>query len=175
MSVRKSAAAAVMALAIAGGVAAETTPASANTSQGYISAGTGAVTTDWAGEGNLSTSSHAHSNATALWQAVLWADGNLTRTSQIDCRFGSATRDATRAWQRAHSLARDGIVGNKTFSKADNKLKLDSLSSPSTYVVHYDGSQHDVWFKVVNYRYQIRVKASVGYKTAYYNSASACG
>ncbi|WP_234533786.1 peptidoglycan-binding domain-containing protein [Streptomyces shenzhenensis] len=176
MSVGKRAAAVVLATALAGGVAAATTPASASTSQGYITAGSGAITSDWSDEGNLSTTSHAHSNATALWQAVLYADGYLT-ASGIDCKFGPSTKAATKKFQsHFHAGTADGIAGKKTFSNADNRLVHDYVSG-GYEVAHYKGIKRKVWFKinVANRRYQVRKSTSIGYKDASYTKATACG
>ncbi|MEV5847992.1 peptidoglycan-binding protein [Streptomyces sp. NPDC048179] len=176
MSVRKRTAAVVLATALAGGVAASTAPASASASQGYITMATGAVTSDWGDEGNLSTSSHAHSSATGLWQAVLYADGYLS-ASGIDCRFGSGTKAATKKFQsHFHSGTADGIAGKKTFSNADNRLHIDYVSG-NYEVVYYQGIKRKVWFKINlnNHRYQVRKSTSIGYKDASYTKATACG
>ena len=53
MSVRKRTAAVVLATALAGGTAAGTAPASASTSQGYVTMGSGPITGDWGDEGTL--------------------------------------------------------------------------------------------------------------------------
>jgi hypothetical protein len=178
MSVRKRAAAIVVAAAIAGGVAAGTAPASASASQGYITADfTGPLKSDWSDEGNLSTASHAHSNATALWQAVLYADGYLS-ASGIDCKFGPNTKKATKKFQ-AHFLGQsqaDGIAGKKTFSNADNRLHFD-YSTSHYDVVYYKGIARKVWFRIDlnNGRYQVRKSTSIGYKDASYTKANACG
>jgi peptidoglycan hydrolase-like protein with peptidoglycan-binding domain len=178
MSVRRRSAAAVIAAAIVGGVAVGTAPASASSGEGYISANlTGAVTNDWSDEGTLSKSSHAHSNATALWQAVLYADGYLS-ASGIDCKFGNTTYAATKKFQKHFmgSGSADGIVGKKSFSNADNRLVHDYYTS-NTEVVYYKGIKRKVWFVISEdgAKYSVRKSTSVGYKVAYYNKATACG
>ncbi|MFD1663548.1 peptidoglycan-binding protein [Streptomyces caeni] len=85
--------------------------------------GAGDFSNDWGDEGILSTSTHTYSNATCLWQKILWADGFLGSRSDVDGIFGSATRDATRAWQRYHGLSDDGVVGKATFGVADGGLR----------------------------------------------------
>lgn len=175
MSVRKRTAAVVLATALAGGMAAGTAPASASTSQGYVTMGSGPITGDWGDEGTLSTSSHAHSSATALWQAVLFADGFLN-ARDIDCRFGAGTKTATKMFQDYYHLAVDGIAGKKSFSSADNRLVHDYYSGHYE-VAYYKGIARKVWFKINlnNGRYQVRKSTSIGYKDASYTKAAACG
>lgn len=101
-------------------------PASASNSYNgaaYIQGG-GAFGDDWGDEGILSTRTNAKSNATCLWQKILWADGKLA-WAQIDGVFGPTTYAATKAWQDTFGLPVDGIVGKKTFAKA-GKWLLDS-------------------------------------------------
>ncbi|MEU6535350.1 peptidoglycan-binding domain-containing protein [Streptomyces sp. NPDC047000] len=173
MTVRKRTVIGAVALVVSGGLA--VTPlASATASQGYIG-GAGSPTNDWAREGVLSTGSHAHSNATALWQAVLWADGvhesNGTPFdyADIDCRFGPNTKAATKNWQKMNQLTQDGAVGPHTFGTADGQLRKDGGN-----VVKYIGRAHSVWLMRVSGKYQIRVKKSAGYRVAYYNKATVC-
>lgn len=111
-------------------------PASASVAQGGIY-GSGVVTDDWGDEGPLSTTQNSHNNVVALWQAVLAADGYLPESAR-DCIFGAQTRDATIAWQRAHDLTADGIVGSATFGKADNYLYWAGSE------IRYDGSAFDL-------------------------------
>ncbi|MFR9723234.1 peptidoglycan-binding domain-containing protein [Streptomyces sp. MS19] len=121
MSLRTKAAAAAVALALGGSVAVSATPASANASGGVVH-GTGVAWDDWNDEGPISQSSYAHSNVAAMWQAILWADGQLSSTAAIDCRFGPATAAATRTWQADHGTASDGIVGSDTLARASGQL-----------------------------------------------------
>ncbi|WP_089099051.1 peptidoglycan-binding domain-containing protein [Streptomyces hyaluromycini] len=173
MTVRKRTVIGAVALVISSGLAVAP-PASASVSQGYIG-GTGSLSDDWGDEGLLSTSSHAHSNATALWQAVLWADGARESNgtyfdySDIDCRFGANTKATTKYWQKVHDLPQDGVVGPRAFGRADNQLWHDGGN-----VVKYFGHVHSVWLKRVNGQYEIRVKVSAGYRVAYYNKATVC-
>src|SRR5690606_29273737 len=72
--------------------------ASANVNDGYVS-GSGAFGDDWDDEGTLGQGYPAtYSNATCLWQKVLYADGYLS-TAQVDGVFGSTTWAATYNWQ----------------------------------------------------------------------------
>lgn len=174
MSLRRKAATVAVIAALGGGIALGTTPASADAGSGYVS-GQGSINDDWGDEGLLSTTSHAHSNATALWQAVLWADGNLAY-SGVDCRFGSGTKTATQKWQAARGLDDDGIVGKNTFGKNDNKLSFSHYEG--NFEIHkYDGTQHDFWIKRTKGggAHYIQVSTEVGFKAASYTSASACG
>ncbi|MEU7039391.1 hypothetical protein ABZ958_37990 [Streptomyces sp. NPDC046237] len=74
----------------------------------------------------LGRSKHASSNATCLWQRILWADGELTSTSDIYGVFGDRTHSATVAWQKDENnrssgyagLLTDGGVGPQSFGWA---------------------------------------------------------
>ncbi|MFI6347367.1 peptidoglycan-binding protein [Streptomyces sp. NPDC050560] len=123
--------AAVLAAAVLGVLG--TAPAHASVAQGGVY-GTGVVTDDWGDEGPLSTTQNSHNNVVALWQTVLWADGLLPDSGR-DCEFGPQTADATKAWQRAHGLTADGVVGPATFGKADDSLSLAGDE------IRYTGSQ----------------------------------
>ena len=48
-------------------------------------------------------------DAVSIWQVICGA--------KVDGDFGKLTEDATKAWQRSHSLYDDGIVGAKTWAK----------------------------------------------------------
>lgn len=56
-----------------------------------------------------------------VWQAILAAEGFLT-PAQIDGQFGPITANATRSWQTRYNIGVDGLVGNQTWSAADNRL-----------------------------------------------------
>ncbi|MER6084978.1 peptidoglycan-binding domain-containing protein [Streptomyces sp. NPDC001833] len=116
-----------------GGLAVSTTPASAGTGSGYVS-GSGDWSDDWYDEGPISTSSYAHSNAAAMWQAILWADGYLTSTSKIDCVFGSGTRTATVNWQHDYGIGADGIVGSDTLTTAGTHGELEGPIDSTGYL-----------------------------------------
>ncbi|MFF4759798.1 peptidoglycan-binding protein [Streptomyces sp. NPDC001292] len=105
-------------------LAVSTTPAAASgtfSGRAYVY-GAGIFSDDWGDEGVLSTSTHTYSNATCLWQKILWADGYLPYLSDVDGIFGSKTKSATQAWQRFHQLNDDGVVGKATFSMANGAL-----------------------------------------------------
>lgn len=133
MNLRMKCAALAATLLAFGGVAVSTTPASADTSSGYIS-GSGDWTDDWFDEGPISTSSNSHSNAAAMWQAILWADGYLSSTSQIDCAFGSGTASATVKWQHDHHVGADAIVGPNTLTEAGSHGALEGPADDSGYL-----------------------------------------
>jgi hypothetical protein len=65
---------------------------------------------------------NTYSNATCLWQKILWADGALDSASDIDGIFGSDTETATRLWQHIEGLPVDGVVGPATFGKTGEHL-----------------------------------------------------
>lgn len=182
MSVRKRVALAATGLLLGGGLlagplasASVAAPASSIAAQSYIDGSGSKVTDDWGDEGQLSTTSHSHSNATGLWQVILWADGakesNGTKFdySDIDCKFSPNTKAATKSWQAGEGLTKDGIVGTKTFGRAD-----DYLDNQGNGVVTYHGWDHDVWLKRVGGKYEVRIHAAKGYKVAYYNTITAC-
>lgn len=126
----------------------------------------------------LSTTQHANSGATGVWQAILYNDGFLSQTD-IDCKFGPATAEATRKWQAKYLGASqaDGVVGPKTFGKASSWLS-EYLSAGEYTGMKYDGE--------INWIYQItfdRNKATGRYffykapgerVEAYYNSMGGC-
>src|SRR3954469_20505927 len=51
-----------------------------------------------------------------VWQTFLRNKGFYG--GPLDGSFGQSTFDATRAFQRAHQLMDDGVVGNHTFASA---------------------------------------------------------
>ncbi|MDX3098989.1 peptidoglycan-binding protein [Streptomyces sp. ME19-03-3] len=79
--------------------------------------GDGAWSDDWGNEGVVDTNTNRTSNATCLWQMVLWADGYLS-SSGDDGDFGSQTKTATANWQSAHGLTADGSAGKASWSRA---------------------------------------------------------
>ncbi|MFD7684845.1 peptidoglycan-binding protein [Streptomyces sp. NPDC059781] len=116
------------------------TSASANINDGYVS-GSGAFADDWDDEGTLAQGyPGTYSNATCLWQKVLYADGYLS-TSEVDGVFGSTTHAATYTWQYDRGLEADGIVGKKTFTRAGNRLRDQTGDGK---VDTYAGSRYDI-------------------------------
>ncbi|MDX3712294.1 peptidoglycan-binding domain-containing protein [Streptomyces europaeiscabiei] len=124
-----------------------TTPAAASGTYSGLAYVYGAdtYTDDWGNEGVLSTSTNTNSNATCLWQKILWADGFLSSASDIDGRFGSDTKAATEDLQRYFALGVDGSVGQETFGHMDKWLYFVSGSTAdgSTANLRYDGIAHD--------------------------------
>ncbi|MPY38978.1 peptidoglycan-binding protein [Streptomyces phyllanthi] len=114
--------------------------------------GTGSHTDDWNDEGILQRSTHASSNATCLWQAILYADGKLTSPSEIDGVFGTKTYNATRAWQQTETsewgadLEVDGSVGEETFTWAGRYVSYlsGSTAAGQTLNLRYVGVFGDV-------------------------------
>ncbi|MEU8616357.1 peptidoglycan-binding protein [Streptomyces sp. NPDC048623] len=100
---------------------------------------------DWGDEGVLSVSQHAASNATCLWQKILWADSYINDT-EVDGYFGSTTQYFTGRWQGdRHLVPADGAVGKDTFSRADANIKWVSggLADGQKLELVYDGVWHD--------------------------------
>lgn len=130
-------------------LAAIASPASATAAEGYVT-GYGAVwTDDWSNEGTLSSGSYATSNATCLWQKILWAEGATERDgtaydySDIDGSFGPNTTYATQRLQARWGLDDDGRAGPLTLGTADNKLRYSSGSTSGTLFLTYDGVAND--------------------------------
>lgn len=76
----------------------------------------------------------SNTDIVVLWQSILAAEDFLD-LGDIDGQFGPATRTATIAWQKRYGLTADGMVGNGTWSRADDRLVW--LSSAN---VVYSGS-----------------------------------
>ncbi|MZD05793.1 hypothetical protein GTW43_11950 [Streptomyces sp. SID5785] len=120
---------AVVTAAVAGALAIAAAPASASISSGSVSGG-GDFTNDWGDEGTISASSHANSNATCLWQQILWAEGakksngKAYTAADVDGRFGANTTAATKNLQSRWHLGVDGKAGNQTWGYADSKLRF---------------------------------------------------
>lgn len=78
------------------------------------------------------------------WQRFL-ADAQLLQ-GEIDGRFGASTDGATRAFQRAHQLKDDGVVGSKTLGMA-MQLGLDLAPEDPPLPVPVDGvvTLNDAW------------------------------
>ncbi|WP_202121288.1 peptidoglycan-binding domain-containing protein [Streptomyces sp. BA2] len=140
----------------------------------HVVDGKGAAYNDWGDEGELSRHSHANSNATRLWQSVLYADGAKWKDSNgkrhtfkkwdIDGSFGRKTESATKWWQQREDVEDvDGIVGKETFGVAD-----DFLNGPAGGGhVTYSGYKHDVGFKRLSGTYYVKIDGK--WKKAAYN------
>ncbi|WP_151476922.1 peptidoglycan-binding domain-containing protein [Streptomyces albicerus] len=140
---------AVAAAVATAALAVSASPASATSAQGYFT-GYGAWTDDWSNEGTLSTGSYANSNATCLWQEILWAEGATESNgtaydeADIDGIFGPNTEYASKKLQTRWGLDNDGRVGPLTLGTADNKLRYISGSTEAgTLYLRYDGAAHD--------------------------------
>lgn len=123
-----------------------TSPASANTNDGYVS-GAGDLYDDWNDEGTVSVNSHTYSNATCLWQNILYAEGYGDH-DDVDGVFGSVTKSRTEDLQQRWNLIDDGIAGEKTWTKAGTKLTAGELINESTnkkYRMVYSGSRHSFY------------------------------
>ena len=130
----------------------------------HVVDGSGAAYNDWGDEGTLSVNSHSKSNATRLWQSVLYADGAKWKDSSgtlhtftawdIDGVFGWKTRSATKYWQAQEDLEDvDGIVGKETFGQADGFLDGPAGDGGVTYA----GLAHEVDFKRLDGDYYVRI------------------
>lgn len=130
----------------------------------HVVDGSGAAYNDWGDEGTLSVKKHSKSNATRLWQSVLYADGakwedaggnlHTFAASDIDGAFGPKTRSATEYWQAAEELEDvDGIVGKETFGQADSFL--DGPNNDGT--VTYAGLVNKVNFLRLDGRYHVKI------------------
>ncbi|MER7172887.1 peptidoglycan-binding domain-containing protein [Streptomyces mesophilus] len=125
----------VIGMLAAGALAVSTAPASANADDGYVR-GYDAAKGDWGDEGTLGSHPglHQESNATCLWQKILWAEGayypgpNNTHprftASQVTGYFGWYTDRATVTLQARWGLDKDGVVGPATFSRAERQLTV---------------------------------------------------
>ena len=100
--------------------------------------------TDWRNIHTIcSTCSIRRGDLIGLWQSILWAD-NMTSlcTSQnpngVDGSFGSRARMGTISWQRIYmgSAAGDGIVGPRTWSRADDYLVYEGSENRRDYFVY---------------------------------------
>jgi hypothetical protein len=115
-----------------------TSPASATVATGAVS-GSDTYTDDWNDEGPVSIYSNSRSNATCLWQTILWADGEWG-ANYIDGVFGQGTRTATMSWQIGHGsgmLDVDGSAGPATWTVANGSLQWDHTTNGQDYYVYH--------------------------------------
>ncbi|WP_416982096.1 peptidoglycan-binding domain-containing protein [Streptomyces sp. T028] len=180
-STRTRITAATMGALAAASVALSATPAAANTGDGYVR-GYDAYEGDWGDEGVLKFGGdYDHSNATCLWQKVLWAegateiDGTTFDEEDIDGIFGRNTELATSSMQghgRWDLEYVDGIVGSTTFGRADNQLEVTGGSEDRyrTLYLTYDGALYD--FSVIRStegKYMFKDRNDI-WRTAGYNT-----
>ncbi|MGW7682294.1 peptidoglycan-binding domain-containing protein [Kribbella sp. NPDC054772] len=143
-------------------------PAHANgsyTGRAYV-AGAGIMYDDWRDEGVVSVAVHRSSNATCLWQAILWTNGYLPK-SEIDGVFGDRTAAATRAFQRANGLSPDGSAGRKSWAAAGGVSHTVDTAGWSNGI--YSGSKHAIKVRrstAGNYQFSF----GTGWKSATYNT-----
>lgn len=141
-------------IAVFGTLASGVAPASAASSDGWVR-GYDTYVGDWGDEGTLfwKPEGYAHSNATCLWQRILWAEGvsyttphggEYAKLSDIDGNFGPHANSLTMALQYRWDLGRDGKVGNGTFGRADNNLTKTggSTARGETLYLRYNGSRN---------------------------------
>jgi hypothetical protein len=138
--------------------------------------GSGAVGNDWQDEENLGVDDYTASNATALWQTVLYADGakwqdddgdehNFTK-GQIDGTFGPETESATQWWQEHYNIdENDGVVTDPSWVFAQRWLSGPTSGGNVTYA----GDVRNVTFKRVSGKYRVRIKGTGPWKNAYYD------
>jgi hypothetical protein len=137
--------------------------ANADASTGYVD-GRGQAYDDWQDEDDLGPRDYADSNATALWQTVLYADGARYRDRRgrthtfeeddIDGRFGPVTKSATHYWQRRHGLQDDdGIVTAESWEAAQQNLEGPGRRGR----VVYHGDDQDVRFVRDHGAYWVRL------------------
>lgn len=137
-------AAAAAVVAIGGLTAPAASASNSYTGAAYVG-GSGAYYDDWWDEGILSTSSNAQSNATCLWQKVLWAEG-LLDWADIDGIFGAKTATATKAFQTKANLNPDGSAGKDTFTYAGGGLAdTDFDGAVDTYIAIFGTHTFNVW------------------------------
>ncbi|WP_171117604.1 MULTISPECIES: hypothetical protein [Streptomyces] len=171
----------VAATVAAGMLTVSAQPASANVSEGYVK-GAYMYQDDFGDEGTLSTGSHAHTNATALWQWILWAEGakksngDAFAHGDIDCWFGSDTKSATISLQRTLKLKSiDGIVGNETFGAVDGNIEWVSSNNdsyPYRTKLRYKGNEHAFFlYRSASGVYKVYIP-NVGWKPASYTYAN---
>ncbi|KUN91428.1 peptidoglycan-binding domain-containing protein [Streptomyces caeruleatus] len=63
----------------------------------------------------------SNTDIVVLWQAILVAEHYLD-FHEADGTFGPKTKAATIEWQQSRGLTADGMVGDATWSKADDRL-----------------------------------------------------
>lgn len=125
-------------------LAVSTTPAAASGSYSGLPFvyGAGVFEDDWNNEGVVDIDTNKISNATCLWQKVLWANGYLSSTSDIDGDFGPQTQTATANWQAAAGLANDGSAGKASWNYAASG-QIDYVSgseaSGASLTLKYNG------------------------------------
>jgi hypothetical protein len=147
---RTKLAACAIGLLTAGTLALSASPASASGTYSGLAYvyGAGTYVDDWSNEGDLSTGVNTSSNATCLWQKILWAegaiesDGSTFDAADIDGVFGANTKAATKWYQAQYGLPSDGVVGKDTFGNA-GVLGLRDYTGDGA-VETYHGDRYDI-------------------------------
>jgi hypothetical protein len=178
MSMRKRTLAMMTAVLLGAGATGFAVAPAANAAAPYHGIdGSGGVNDDWQDEENLSVDDYAQSNATAVWETVLYADGaqwqdddgdwHAFRKNQIDGSFGPETESATQWWQDRHGLPdSDGVVTDDCWQTA--QLRLHGLYPGG--VVRYAGYARTATFKRVGVKYRVKLKGTGSWKNASYDT-----
>ncbi|MFI5674126.1 peptidoglycan-binding domain-containing protein [Streptomyces cellulosae] len=122
------------------------TPASASGTYSGLAYvyGAGAFADDWGNEGIVDQSHNTSSNATCLWQKILYADG-LLEAGDIDGVFGKDTAAATSQWQSTWtSDTPDGSAGKLTWTAAGQFLFNSSGTRTGNTVSYYSGLRRNI-------------------------------
>lgn len=176
MSMRKRAVAMVTAALLGAGTLGLAVAPTASAASYHGIDGNGVVSDDLQDEENLGVDDYADSNATALWQSVLYADGakwqdedgdwhNYSK-SQIDGSFGPQTESATQWWQEHYGLTdNDGVVTDQSWEFAQQWLHGPGSGGG----VRYQGDKRDVDFKRVSGKYRVKLKGTGPWRIAYYD------
>ncbi|MFI8194875.1 peptidoglycan-binding protein [Streptomyces sp. NPDC085946] len=152
-------------------LAVSTTPASASGTYSGLPFvyGAGAWEDDWTNEGVVDVNTNRTSNVTCLWQTVLWADGYLSSTADIDGDFGTQTKTATAKWQSRYGLGADGSAGKNTWTEAGTRLIYLFPEGSEQYLTLYYPGEVDGFYvnRDANGNYQFwdgdGVKRTAGY------------
>lgn len=149
---RSRAVAAVMGAAMVATLGLAASPASAQVSDGWVR-GYDRFSDDWDDEGDLGRlEPYSNSNATCLWQRILWAEGayatgydnKVFAKDDIDGYFGWRTFYSTSSLQKRWGLTGDGIAGGNTLSRANKHMYQTGGSTDRnrTLYLKYEGKEH---------------------------------
>ncbi|MFJ1968690.1 peptidoglycan-binding protein [Streptomyces sp. NPDC087903] len=178
MSMRKRTIAMITAALLGAGATGIALAPAANAAAPYHGVdGSGGVYDDWQDEENLGVDDYAESNATALWETVLYADGaqwqdddgdwHAFKKNQVDGSFGPETESATQWWQERYGLPdADGVVTDDSWESAQRRLHGPYTGS----VVQYAGHARTVNFKRVGGKYRVKLRLTGSWKNAYYDT-----
>jgi hypothetical protein len=115
-------------------------PAAANgtySGRAYVY-GAGTVLDDLNNEGVVSQTTNRVSNATCMWQTILYANGYLP-ASEVDGAFGPTTAAATKKFQRDKGITADGSAGRNTWKKAGTRVFDGGPQADGWHFVIYKG------------------------------------